>query len=264
MKSIAKAVTAVTLLFSLLCPIMSFAQKPSAKWHLVWEENFNKKSLDADNWGYMRRRRDDSRRWHSADPACYTFKSGKLHLKGIPHPANSTDTATYLTGAISTEGKRAFQNGRLEIRAKLINAQGAWPAIWMLPFKSENGWPADGEIDIMEHLNFEDFVRHNVHTTYTKAHPKIPVAKRTPINVNKFNTYAVEFNADSIAFYVNGKHAMTYNKVDSLANEGQFPFDREWYLMLDMQLGGSWVGPIHLDGETPEMIVDWVRFYKKD
>lgn len=235
------------------------------EWELKWQEDFNEDSLDTCVWGIMKRRQDASRKYHSGNPACYEFKDGKLVIRGIRNPDIIADTAEYLTGAITTEGKKAFSPpAKIEIRAKLGEAKGAWPAIWMLPFKKENGWPDDGEIDIMEHLNYDNIVFQSLHSAYTKTvgknHPKRYVRPET--EVEEFNVYGVEILSDYIRFTVNDKETLYYPKVDSLLNKGEFPFFRDWYLMLDMQIGGSWVGPVDPNDFPVEMEIDWVKYYR--
>lgn len=235
------------------------------KWRLVWTDNFNSKKLNNDVWGYMERGKDDSRRYHSSNPACCEFKRGKLILKGIKNPVQGKDTAKNLTGGITTRNRKAFiPPFRIEIRAKLNCAKGAWPAFWMMPFKTINGWPADGEIDIMEHLNFDKFVYQTVHSSYTKAnrnaYPQRTV--KAAIKINKFNTYRVDILPDCVIYYVNGVETLRYPKVAGLEDQGQFPFFHDWYLMLCMQLGGSWVGPLDPEQLPVEMEIDWVKYYQ--
>lgn len=171
------------------------------------------------------------------------------------------DTAPYLTGGIYTKDKVSFMNGRLEIRAKLPNAQGAWPAIWLLPVKAP--WPMGGEIDIMEHLNHDTIAYQTVHSNFTyKLGIKTPTpATTSPIDPLDYNTYAIEMYPDSLSFYVNDKHTLTYPRIQT-DKEGQFPFDNPFYLLIDMQLGGSWVGKVDPKELPIEMHVDWVRFYQ--
>ncbi|GHU64212.1 hypothetical protein FACS1894160_4170 [Bacteroidia bacterium] len=82
------------------------------------------------------------------------------------------------------------------------------------------------------------------------------------IDPDGYNVYAVELYADSLSFDINGVHTFTYPRINT-DKEGQFPFDRDFYLMLDMQLGGSWVGRIEPNDLPMEMWIDWVHFYKK-
>jgi len=143
--------------------------------------------------------------------------------------------------------RKYFEKGRLEIRCKLEATQGAWPSLWMDP---DAPWPAGGEIDIVERLNYEPFVHHTVHSTYTQAGKK-DKSKRTPpstatapINPDDYNIYAVELDTDEVRFYVNGKQTFSYARVPEKESEGQFPFNRPYMLRIDMQLGGSWVGEV--------------------
>ena len=117
--------------------------------------------------------------------------------------------------------------------------------------------------------NYEPFVHHTVHSTYTQAGKKDPT-KRTPkstatapINPDDYNIYAVELDTDELRFYVNGKQTFSYARVPEKESEGQFPFARPYMLRIDMQLGGSWVGEVKPFTKPVRMYVDWVRFYQK-
>ena len=185
-------------------------------------------------------------------------------LRGIINHSQPNDTAPYLTGGIYTKGKKAFSNGRLEIRAKLNGARGEWPAIWMLPIDAP--WPMGGEIDIMERLNHDTIAYQTIHTNYTynlgiKDNPLSHSVGA--INPDDYNVYSVEMYPDSIAFYINDTHTFTYPRIET-DKEGQFPFDQPFYLLIDMQLGGSWVGAVDPKELPVEMYVDWVRFYQKE
>jgi beta-glucanase (GH16 family) len=235
----------------------------SSEWHLVWEENFDGDGIDSKRWSKIPRGNADWAKHMSDFDGCYQVKDGQLILRGLRNEYLPKDKSPYLTGGIYTKGKVNFSNGRLEIRAKLGNAQGAWPAFWMLP--SENiGWPHGGEIDIMERLNNENFVHHTVHSKYTHILKikKPPQSATGKINQDDYNVYAIEMNKDYLYFFVNNKHTFTYPRIET-DKEGQFPFDREFYLLLDMQLGGEWVGKVKPEDLPVEMWIDWVRFYKK-
>jgi beta-glucanase (GH16 family) len=174
----------------------------------------------------------------------------------------ANDTSRYITGGVYTHNKVSFGEGRLEIRAKLNGAKGAWPAFWMLP---ENAtWPDGGEIDIMERLNFDSIVYQTVHSHYTqslKIKNDPPSHTIASINPGGFNTYGVDKYADSLVFFVNDKRTFSYPRIKT-DKQGQFPFNlKKQYLLIDMQLGGSWVGEIEDDDLPVEMEIDWVRFY---
>lgn len=234
------------------------------RWVLVWEETFDGEVLDSTVWSRIPRGRADWANTQSLDERCLELKDGILYLKGIVNDDRTKDTAAFLTGGIWSKGKYAFRGGRIEVCAKLQAAQGAWPAIWMLPFEQRAGWPHDGEIDLMERLNYDSIVYQTVHSHYTydlgikdyPAHGGI-----APIDPDGYNVYGVDIWPDSLVFHVNGVRTFCYPKIRT-DEEGQFPFDVPQYLLIDMQLGGQWVGPVDAGDLPVEMQVDWVRHYQ--
>ena len=258
------------VLAMLLMPATSCERQDG--WQLVWEEEF---AWPADSLGYgvqcggdwSKIRRGDCH-WNnymSDYDSCYALRDGCIVLRGIRNNSLANDTAPYLTGGVTTKWRRSFGNGRIETRAKLNGASGAWPAIWMMP-AGRNDWPDCGEIDIMEHLNSDSIVYQTVHTHYTydlgiKLSPLSGAV--APINPGEFNVYAVERYSDSIVFFVNDVCTLSYPRVQTDV-PGQFPFsDSEFYLLIDMQLGGDWVGEVNPADLPVEMYVDWVRYYTK-
>jgi beta-glucanase (GH16 family) len=243
---------------------MQFACSPvSEGWKVVWEENFDRDDvIDEFIWSKIPRGSSDWQRHMSDYDALYDVKNGNLILRGMVNPGLPGDTMPYITGGIYTKDKKGFYQGKLEIRAKIGNAQGAWPAFWMLPFDNER-WPRGGEIDIMERLNSDAIAYQTVHSHYTynlkQREPK-PGAT-APIHKDEYNIYGIELYADSLVFRINGNHTMTYPRIET-EHEGQFPFNRPFYLLLDMQLGGSWVGEVNPNDLPVEMYIDWVRFYE--
>ncbi len=234
------------------------------QWVLVWEETFDDEVLDSTVWSRIPRGRADWANTQSLDERCMELKNGVLYLKGIVNDDRAKDTAAFLTGGIWTKGKHAFQGGRIEVCARLQAARGAWPAIWMLPFEQRAGWPHDGEIDLMERLNHDSIVYQTVHSHYTynlgiKGHPVHGVT--APINPDGYNIYGVDIWADSLVFHVNGVRTFCYPKIKT-DEEGQYPFDVPQYLLIDMQLGGQWVGPVDAGDLPVEMQVDWVKHYQ--
>lgn len=254
------------LLLSLaaLCgTVAGYASEPPSKWQLVWEEEFNG-PLDTTTWSKIPRGKPEWAQKMSDHPLCYDHHNGNLILRAILNP-DTTDSAAFLTGGLYTKGKRAFHGGRLEVRARLQGAQGAWPAIWLKPFEEEKyPWPTGGEIDIMEHLNHDTIVYQTVHSYYThnlghKQNP--PQGSTAPIRPQEYNTYGVEMYPDSVVFFVNDRRTFSYPRLTEGPKE-QFPFDRPYYLLIDMQLGGSWVGPIDPRQVPVTMEVEWVRYYR--
>ncbi len=156
----------------LFCLSNGYAQDND--WILMWEDNFEGDKLDTSKWSLIYtlpeqyERAPDWKKHMIASEEVYEVKDGSLYLKGINNPGNLNDTRPFLTGGVDSQGKFSFLHGKIEIRAKKECAQGAWPAIWMMPEESVyGGWPHSGEIDIMEHLNFDGNIHHTIHTRYT-------------------------------------------------------------------------------------------------
>ncbi len=237
-------------------------------WKLVWEENFESEAIDGSVWGYTRRGNADWAKTQSDDVRCYAFRDGNLILRGIVNDDLKADTSAYLCGGLSTQGKKEFKPGRIEVRAKLQAGRGAWPAIWLLPYDNDAKWPNCGEIDIMERLNHDGFVYQTVHSHYThtlKMKDNPANTDTMGIAVDDFNVYGVDIFRDSIVFRVNGVKNHVYPRLAELPDSlGQFPYYQSYYLLVDMQLGGKWVGKVDSTELPVEMEVDWVRYYTKE
>lgn len=233
-------------------------------WKLVWEENFDRKDhIDDAVWSKIPRGGADWNNYMSPFDSCYALRDGNLVLRGIANHTLQSDTAAYLTGGVYTHGKKLFTGGRIEVCAKLQGARGAWPAIWMLP---ENAvWPKGGEIDIMERLNHDAIAYQTTHSYYTqvlgeKRNP--PHGGTNTIDPEGYNIYSVDIYPDSLVYAINHRHTYTYPRIET-DKEGQFPFFQPYYLLIDMQLGGSWVGAIDPKELPVEMHIDWVRYYQR-
>lgn len=229
----------------------------------VWVDNFSSKKLDTTKWAKIPRGGADWNRHMSNADSCYLIKNGKLILLGLANHNKTVDTAGVLTGGIYTKDKMSFDFGRVEIRAKFVGAQGAWPAFWFLAQGQD--WPKGGEIDLVERLNNDAFVYQTIHTHYTldlkiKNNPKSSITAK--INPKAFNTYALEKYPDSLVFYVNNKRTFAYPRIDTKL-QWQYPFsENEHYLLLDMQLGGNWVGKIDKSQLPSKVLIDKVSYYK--
>lgn len=254
----------VVLLACVACDNNSNTNKNEG-WKLVWEEDFNGPSLDTTVWQRTTRGTSSWQNTQSSDPRCLEMRDGLLVLKGIVNDNLQADTAHYLTGGVVTMDKHAFDGGKVEVRARLHGAKGAWPAIWMMPYDHKYKWPDGGEIDIMERLNYDSIAYQTVHShyTYTLGINDPPHGGKAAINPDDFNTYGVEFYQDSLVFYINGVKDFTYPRIKT-DKEGQFPFNKPMYLLIDMQLGGSWVGEVDPNDLPVEMEIDWVRHYQRE
>lgn len=240
--------------------------RPSAEWKLVWSDEFPGTKLDGSKWTLCERGTPEWQDTMSDDPRLLKVSNGVLHLRGIVNDGKRNDPSPYLTAGVTSNGKFAFRHGNVQIRARFKSAQGAWPALWMLG--AEAGWPACGEIDLMEHLNFESKVYQTVHSEYTIHIDKTNSPKKggtATIDRDGWNIYGCVWDENQIVFTVNGQPTHTYPRVPEKGAE-QWPFDQSFYFILSMQIGGSWVngsGPTNPDDYPAGMEVDWVRVYQR-
>lgn len=235
-----------------------------AKGRLVWSDEFNDNRIDTTAWSKVPRGGSDWNRHMTDFDSCYVLRDGCLVLRGIRNYSLPNDTMPFVTGGVKSAGKKSFAQGRVEVRAKLGEGIGVWPAIWMLPEKST--WPSGGEIDIMEHLNHDTIAYQTIHThyTYDLGHRKDPRSGFTaPIINNEFNVYAVDFRRDSLTFFINDEAIGTYPRIAALEEQQQYPFGVEpFYIILSMQIEGAWVGKADIRDLPVEMLIDWVRVYE--
>ena len=253
----------------LLCSIMLLAscgqKETKNEYTVIWEENFEDSTKLEANWSKIPRGKSDWNNYMSDYDGLYAVKSGNLILKGIKNTVLPEDEVPYITGGVYTKDKRVFGHGRIEVKAKLFGFCSAWPAIWLLP--KDDKWPHGGEIDMMERLNHDNYVYQTIHSDYTvnqgeKENPKSGIVAH--IKPDNYNVYAVELFPDSVSFFVNDTHTFTYPRIET-DKSGQFPFgEKEFYLLIDMQLGGSWVGEVNEQDLPAKMHIDWVRFLKKE
>jgi beta-glucanase (GH16 family) len=174
--------------------------------------------------------------------------------------------ADFTSVSLTTKDKQAWRYGRIEVRAKLPTGIGMWPAIWMLGLNMNTvGWPACGEIDIMENVGFDPEIIHgNIHTKKynhiqnTNKGSKITVEKPYQL----FYTYAIEWSEEKIDFFVDDTKYFSFENERS--GNDVWPFDKEHYLILNIAVGGSWGGQQGVDDSIfpQQFVIDYVRVYK--
>lgn len=250
-------------------PTEKHAKKERAKrahkgWRLVWSDDFGGNEIDGTSWQRCLRYGSPWNRHMSLLDSLVKVQGGVVELWGINRPEGYQDSLKFLTGGLDSRGMRAIRNGRIDVRARLDQAQGFWPAIWMMP-ESNLPWPEAGEIDIMEHLNFDDYIYQTVHSGHIEGlrQPKTQHDHKEKVDMTVFNVYSVEITPNEIIYYINGRRTFSYPRLDP-EPEGQYPFDDyEYYMILSAQLGGHWIGPIEAEQLPVKMEVDYVRFYEK-
>ncbi len=235
-------------------------------WTLVFADEFDTAGvLDPAKWGHeIGYIRNDEKQYYTSRSENARAEGGNLVIEGRKEVYQSYG---YTSASINTLGRFEFLYGRVEVRAKLPTGNGAWPAIWMLGTnRLQAGWPACGEIDIMENVGFDPLRIHaSVHTAaYNHTIGTQKTAIVTIANPwEDFHVYAMEWYADHIDVFVDGQKYFTFR------NEGTgsraWPFDKPQYLLVNLAIGGSWGGQKGIDDSRfpHRYLVDYVRIYQQ-
>ena len=266
-----------TVLITLFAICLTAGSVQADDWKLVWSDEFDKPGLpDESKWTYeegfirnresqyyTRARKENAR----VEDGVLVIEARKERYKNPRAGRRGPEFAEYTSASVNTKGKVAWRGGRIEVRAKLPTGKGMWPAIWMLGTNiNQVGWPACGEIDIMENVGYDpDVIHANIHT---KAYNhSIGTGKGSKITIPKpyddFHVYAVEWTQEKMDFYVDDQKYFTYE------NEGTgrdvWPYDQPHYLILNIAVGGAWGGQKGIDDGifSQKMLIDYVRVYEK-
>lgn len=232
-----------------------------------WQDEFDYTGApDPAKWGYD----IGGSGWGNNELQYYTnstknasVDNGKLTISLLRESMGSKD---YTSARLISKGKGDFLYGKIEIMAKLPTGKGTWPAIWMLPTDWEYGnWPKSGEIDIMEHVGYDQNKVHiTTHTEayYFKINTQKSATKMVPTASTAFHKYGLEWIPTGIKGFIDDEQIFFF------PNEGGsytvWPFDKRFHLLLNIAFGGDWGGAQGIDNsQLPQkMEIDYVRVYK--
>ncbi len=235
----------------------TFAQN----WTLVWQDEFTN-GISSDwvfeigngnsGWG------NNELQYYRRENA--TVENGNLVITA---KRESIGGYNYTSTRMKTQGRKSWKYGKVEARIAMPSFMGSWPAFWMLGDNiSSVGWPACGEIDIMEHVNTETQTHGTIHW---QDHNNVYAnySGSTPVNsVTNFHVYTIEWDASAIKWFVDGN---LYHEA-SIANgvNGTSEFHNNFFILLNMAIGGNWPG-FNIDNTAfpARMLVDYVRVYQK-
>jgi beta-glucanase (GH16 family) len=277
------------------------AQEPASGWKLVWSDEFDGKDIDKTKWDFdtgngfynydanawISGWGNDELQYYTREPENAFVRDGMLHIRAVKESYLGCGYTSARLKTRKRDGSPLFSKtyGRFEFRARLPTGKGAWPALWMLPQEEKyGGWPSSGEIDVMEARGQEP----------TKVLGTLHFGSRWPANAHAgkdyvlprdgtiadFHAYAVEWEPGEIRWYVDGQLYATQSfwwsgaKADggkgrNPAGEADLnpwpaPFDRPFYLVMNVAVGGKFLGNPDKSTVFPaEMIVDHVRVYDK-
>jgi beta-glucanase (GH16 family) len=243
---------------------------PGGTWDLVWSDEFDYEGLpDPEKWGYEVGyiRNDELQYYTEKRKENARVEDGMLIIEARKD-GDTVPGATrgYTSASLHTKDTATWTYGRIEVRAKLPQGVGTWPAIWTLGVNiDEVGWPACGEIDIMEHVGFQPGLLHG--TVHTEAYNHVKGTARggsfyRPDPYEDFHIYAVEWFEDHIDFYIDEYKYFTFKNEHTGVDT--WPYDAPQYLILNLAIGGSWGGQQGVDDSIfPQpYVIDYVRVFK--
>jgi len=231
---------------------------PPAGYKLVWNDEFNSTSIDTSKWNWEVNGDgggNNELEYYTALPENSFIQDSCLVIKALQKSYNGKE---YTSARLNSNDKGDWKYGRFEIRAKLPYGQGLWPAIWMLPTDwVYGGWPASGEIDIMEELgNQANKVYGTIH--YGTPHQQQGGNYMLPTGyfLSNFHVFACEWDSASISFFVDSVKYFTTNITK--------PFDQRFHFVLNVAVGGNWPGnPDYTTSFPQQMTIDYVRVFQK-
>ncbi len=245
----------------------------AADWKLVWSDEFDYTGLpDPKKWdyeeGYIRNKEEQY--YTRGRPENARVENGMLVIEGrkeqfkLPAKRGDKEFADYTAASLITKNKASWTYGKIEVRAKLPQGKGVWPAIWMLGDNIRPvGWPACGEIDIMEFVGKEpDLVHATVHFQKDGKHKSSGNRITVEKPFDDFHVYAVEWYPDRMDFLFDGKKYHTF-AIDQADNKDQNPFRKPQYLLINLALGGSWGGKIDDSVLPQKYLIKYVRVYQQ-
>jgi beta-glucanase (GH16 family) len=198
----------------------------------------------------------------------YTGRPSNVSLDGAGHLviiAQRTAAGGYTSASIQTEGRFQTEYGRLEARIKLPGGQGLWPAFWAVGSDFNRvGWPRSGEIDMMENFGNDPFkITGSIHGPWGPPHDyAVQSDKLSSVSLaNAFHVYGVIWRPDRIAFTLDGTGYATVTPA-SLSPGQQWVFNKPFFLILDLAVGGQSSGSPVATPFPARMLVDWVRVYR--
>lgn len=247
-----------TSLASLAIGLAAAGAAQAQNWQLVWQDEFT--NGISNSWRFETG--NGTNGWGNNEMQYYRRENATVENGALVITAKREDFAgyRYTSTRMTTQGLFNVRYGRVEARMKLPRRTGLWPAFWMLGSNITSvGWPASGEIDIMEQVNTDAAVYGTVHWQGPNGYASY--GGNTAVDTTAWHDYAVEWDANAIRWFVDGRQ---YHVIDITNSAGGTDeFHRDFFLLLNMAVGGNWPG-FNVDGSAlpAKMYVDYVRVYK--
>ncbi|MEL6256597.1 MAG: family 16 glycosylhydrolase [Bacteroidota bacterium] len=238
-------------------------------YQLVWDEEFDGSELNPDHYNFeLEDGCPNLCGWGNMELQWYTDLSKNIKLEDgkLIITATKTGAANFNSARIQTKGKKEFRFGRIDVRAKMPKGQGIWPAIWMLGSNiDEVGWPACGEIDIMELVGHQPRSSHG--TAHWGAQGDLNSTSSTSVYTiaedfaDNFHVFSIVWESGEIVWYVDETrfHSVTTNDMRGKP----YPFNQEMFFIMNVAVGGQWPGSPDETTVFPQtMEVDYLRVFQ--
>lgn len=277
MKTIVPIIT-LTLLLASCTPEASVSSDPRSivdescnyldnidEWQPVWCDEFDIDGLpNPERWGYD----VGGHGWGNQELQYYTrenltnasVEDGVLSIRAVEESVGQNN---YTSARLVSRFRGDWLYGRIQVRAKMPGGRGVWPAIWMLPTNWVYGeWPASGEIDIMEYVGrAPGQVFNAIHTRSSYGATVNTKITNFPNVEDDFHVFAMEWKNQHIDFFLDDEKVYTY--APAVRTYENWPFNKPFFLILNMAIGGTFGGSIDTSLEFPrEYIIDYVRVYQ--
>ncbi len=256
---------------------------PTKTWAMVWADEFDGRDLDFAKWAKEENNYGggnvERQAYRTEEKYCFV-KNGLLHIAAHrdPHTTSDGKTQPYSSARIRTRKRGDWTYGRFEIRARMPDGQGMWPAVWMLPTESKyGGWASGGEIDIIESrgsqvgettgaLHFGGGWPRNKFLAHSHQFPGKNAAE-------DFHVYTLEWNADEIRWFVEGKLCKKRSKSEWFSEAAKdnpsAPYDQPFHLIINLAVDGRFFEKtgqradlLPSDAFPQVLLVDYVRVYQ--
>ena len=239
---------------------------PEIEYELVWEDDFLFNGAPSSSrWSYDIGTGNNG--WGNEESQFYTDRPENVFIANgvlnIIAKRENFSGSQFTSTRMKTQGKYGFTYGKVEIKAKLPVGKGTWPALWTLGSNiTEVGWPACGEIDIMEHVgNNQNVIQAALHTPSSNGGTINKGSLTVPGVSNEFHVYEMEWTADEINFSVDGSKYYTYKP--DVQNADTWPYNMDQFLILNVAMGGTFGGDIEAGFTESSMQVDYVKVYQE-
>ena len=238
-------------------------EEGDGEYRLVWSEEFDEEPASGAEYA------QPGEKWRfetvHGDYAVTKVRDGMLTITAYK-PETPVGGKKYISARMSS--RQSWTYGKFEMRAKLPAGRGVWPAFWMLPVTHSDDNLLDGEIDIMEYVGYEPgivwFSVHNKKDRTEDGKNKLTTSYVLKAPETEFHVYGMEWTPDYIQAYIDGAPYYTFRN-DGSGNAESWPFDKAFYLKLNIAVGGDWGGYEGIDDTIfpAEYVIDYVRVYQR-